>query len=245
MPPINPCSLAKAIMEPVSVTTPMARDRGTQTKLLGGRRAASALLKRRMAKAASTLTSRSQNACVNAQKRGREKCPCGSLPAAEIERFVVDQIRCIGRDPGLVAETITQARCQAEERSGELESEKAKLGRELRRRRAVMRELLAGENGEAGGAEELRLKIQDAEIRQTEIREEILALRKNLFDRDEVAAALGRFEPIWESLNPRERLRLFELLIRRVTFDGENVAITLHPTGIRVLADQYCNKELV
>src|SRR5262249_45094759 len=37
--------------------------------------------------------------CTAAQKRGWDKCPSKSVPAAEIERFVVDRIRCVGRDP--------------------------------------------------------------------------------------------------------------------------------------------------
>ncbi len=44
----------------------MASDNGTQMKLFGGRRAALALLKRRTANAASTITKSSQNACVKA-----------------------------------------------------------------------------------------------------------------------------------------------------------------------------------
>ena len=32
--------------------------------------------------------------CLNAQKRGWQSCPTKSIPAPEIERFVVDQVRC-------------------------------------------------------------------------------------------------------------------------------------------------------
>ena len=48
--------------------------------------------------------------CTGDQKLGSDTCPTGSIPAVEIERFVVVQIRAIGRDPALVAETIAQAR---------------------------------------------------------------------------------------------------------------------------------------
>ena len=34
-----------------------------------------------------------------AQKRGWRTCPSKSIPADELERFVVDQIRTISRDP--------------------------------------------------------------------------------------------------------------------------------------------------
>src|SRR5262249_12284346 len=35
--------------------------------------------------------------CTAAQKRGWHTCPSKSIPAGEIEKFVVDRIRCIGR----------------------------------------------------------------------------------------------------------------------------------------------------
>ena len=43
--------------------------------------------------------------CTAAQKRGWHVCPSPSVPAAELERFVVDELRTIARDPALVAAT--------------------------------------------------------------------------------------------------------------------------------------------
>jgi site-specific DNA recombinase len=40
--------------------------------------------------------------CTNAVKRGRAACPSRSLPAAEVERVVLDQMRSIGQDPLVV-----------------------------------------------------------------------------------------------------------------------------------------------
>ena len=62
--------------------------------------------------------------CCNAIKKGRERCPTGSLPAAEIERAVVDQIRCIGRDAGLLADVLAEARAQTEQAITTLEAER-------------------------------------------------------------------------------------------------------------------------
>ena len=42
--------------------------------------------------------------CVNAHKRGRRVCPSRSLPANEIERFVVAQIGRLSQDPGALTE---------------------------------------------------------------------------------------------------------------------------------------------
>jgi site-specific DNA recombinase len=44
--------------------------------------------------------------CLHAQKQGWSACPSRSVPAAEIERFVIDQIRRYGRDTALPAEAI-------------------------------------------------------------------------------------------------------------------------------------------
>ncbi len=41
-----------------------------------------------------------------AQKHGWDNCPSPSLPAAEIEDFIVEQIRSVGQDPGVIRDTL-------------------------------------------------------------------------------------------------------------------------------------------
>ncbi|MFN9287080.1 MAG: zinc ribbon domain-containing protein, partial [Planctomyces sp.] len=43
--------------------------------------------------------------CSSAQKRGWNTCPSKAVPGAEMERFVVEQIRSIGKDHELIAKT--------------------------------------------------------------------------------------------------------------------------------------------
>ena len=38
-------------------------------------------------------------------EEGLDTCPSPSLSAGEIERFVVDQIKAVGRDPGVIRDT--------------------------------------------------------------------------------------------------------------------------------------------
>jgi site-specific DNA recombinase len=40
--------------------------------------------------------------CSSAQKKGWDTCPSKSIPAAEIEELVVEQVRCVGRDSALL-----------------------------------------------------------------------------------------------------------------------------------------------
>ncbi|HZT79148.1 MAG TPA: recombinase family protein [Gemmataceae bacterium] len=44
--------------------------------------------------------------CCSAQKRGWDTCPSKSIPAGQIEDFVVEQIKCIGRDRALLEEVL-------------------------------------------------------------------------------------------------------------------------------------------
>ncbi|MCP4593914.1 MAG: recombinase family protein [bacterium] len=178
--------------------------------------------------------------CQNAQSRGWQNCPAPSVPALEIERFVIDQIKCVGRDTDLLAETLEQCRRQREESIKDLKAEKLALERELKRLDGELRKL-AGQDGLATDQmADLHDRIHGSEQRATEVREQIIRLGRELVDAREVAQACSRFEPVWDTFAPREQARILHLLIERVDYDGENgnVVITFHPTGIKTLANE-------
>lgn len=184
--------------------------------------------------------------CLSAQKRGWQSCPSQSIPAGEIERFVVEQIRDIGRDPRLVAETVRQARAQADERIAEIETEERRLGRELAGHRRAMHKLVEQlGSANAGGAAtalqaDFQERVQTAERRLSELSDERERLGRDLIDEDDAARALASFDPVWETLSPREQARLLQLLIERIDYDGRDgtISITFHPSGIKALADR-------
>jgi len=180
--------------------------------------------------------------CLNAQKRGWDTCPSKSVPAAEIERLVVEQIKAIGRDPSLISATLKQTRKQVKGTVARLDGEKAALERELRKHHAEVRKL-ATDAATTNGATSSRLgdlaeRIRLAEQRMTEIREQVLALSRSVIDERDVAKALGAFDPVWESLSPKEQARIVQLLVKRVDYDGEagDASVTFHPNGLRGLA---------
>lgn len=181
--------------------------------------------------------------CSSAQKRGWHTCPSKSIPAAQIEAFVVDRIRAIGRDPELVAETIAQARQQAQSELAELERERSTVEGELKRWNAEVKRL-------AGSSETMRIadlqeRIRNAERRLTEVRERAAFLGRNMVDEEEVAEAMSAFEPVWGALTPREQTRVVELLVERVDYDGARgkVSVTFHPSGIKTLAAEIASRK--
>src|SRR5204863_243031 len=63
-------------------------------------------------------------------------------------------------------------------------------------------------------------EIQATERRLAEIYQERLALDQSLVTEDEVVAAFGDFGPLWASLTSKEQVRLIQLLVERVEYNG-------------------------
>jgi site-specific DNA recombinase len=189
--------------------------------------------------------------CVNAQKRGWQTCPSKSIPAAEIEALVLEQIRCIGGDPNLLQQTLQQARQQEETRMVELDAERRVLERDLARWHADMQDL-SGQLGSAGSDRsvvsrlaDLQERIDMAERRLSGVREQVQEVRRQMIDEEEAKKALAAFDPVWASLTPLEQGRLIGLLVQQINYDGTSgkVAITFHPASIRALADELSHRQ--
>jgi site-specific DNA recombinase len=186
--------------------------------------------------------------CTHALKSGYDKCPSGSLPAGEIERVVVDQIRCIGQDAGLLADVLDQARAHTQAESARITVERRDLERQLTRDDAEIRRLAV--QGPATGATAARIadlteRVQRAETRLAELRNELGAIEKEQVDDAELREAFADFDNVWNTLSPREQAKVLALLIARVDYDASegSVAIAFHQSGIRALAEGQLKEE--
>lgn len=164
--------------------------------------------------------------CDHSRSHGADTCPMPSLPAAELERLVVDEIASICRDPRVTESVIAEAaRQQAEEvaslrtRVGDAEVLVAKLGEHPER--DGDRLIQAGVQLEAA-----RALLADAEAA--------------IIPKAVARAALGQFEPIWSALVPAERAQLLRALVERIRVDGQagKVSFVFRAGGIAALARQ-------
>jgi site-specific DNA recombinase len=181
--------------------------------------------------------------CSRAQKQGWNSCPTKSLPAGEIEKFVVDRVRAIGTDTTLRAEVLRQARAATQEQADRLAGDRRGLETELRRHAAEVKRLVGStQRASATTARlaELQELTTDTEQRLAEVKAQQAALERDRVDEADLTAALAAFDPIWDSLTPREQARVIHLLVERVAYDGthETVAVTFRPGGIKVLAQE-------
>jgi site-specific DNA recombinase len=178
--------------------------------------------------------------CGNADKRGTDACPSGSLPAAEIERYVVEELGAIGRDEAVVAETVRQARAIAEADVHRLEAERAALEEALCALGENIREV-----GTTAPSGPNALRMTDLQAEAAEMEARMGAVHKQLdeaaaghLEEADMRAALADFGSLWEAMTPSERARTLHALVERVAFDGqaETVAIIFRPVGIKALA---------
>jgi site-specific DNA recombinase len=183
--------------------------------------------------------------CVNAVKRGGDACPTGSVPAAKIEAFVVEQIKRIGSDPALCDETFRQVQAQvANERRG-LKAEAKRIDRELTTVRSEVARLTATVTVATGAAAdalmakltETQERLTTLERRQREVADRQTAVVNQDVDPEAVGRALAQFTDLWEVLLTPERERVVRLLIERVDYAGASgeLKIVFSALGIATL----------
>lgn len=182
--------------------------------------------------------------CNHAQKPGWQTCPSPSIPAGEIERLVLDQIRCIGHDPTVVLSTWDQVQRQTAEKMEQQTAEKIALRQQLRADHTELARLSAS-GGNVAQLAELHDRIRVAEQRSVEIERDLNQLKGESLDEAEVRAALANFDALWDTLTPREQARIVELLVERVTYHSQRgtISITFRPCGIKSLGEELAEKQ--
>jgi site-specific DNA recombinase len=183
--------------------------------------------------------------CSNANKRGRGVCPTKTIPAGTLEQYVVDRIRQIGRDPELVQKVISRASGALDEQLADLCQQHRKLQLSLGQQRhelATLSESIKGEYTATLFAqrEDLQQRIVAAESQLQDLEHQEQCLRETRISESDAQQALAQFDEVWDHLTPAEQVRLVELVIKQVEYDGQQqmVSLTFHATGIKTLAQE-------
>lgn len=179
--------------------------------------------------------------CVTAIKRGRKHCPSPSLPAAEIERAVVEQIRCIAEDAGLRRDVLTQSTNKNGEDLQELRKQRGQISSQIagchRQANAI-----ASTSGTGGVDFDLLANIQERvkklEASLKTVTESIAQLETEEVTEQDVNAAFSDFGNVWNELNVMEKSAVLKLLVKRIEFnaDDSSLSISMHPAGIKSLS---------
>jgi len=182
--------------------------------------------------------------CIRAQKNGWSACPAPSLPAKQLEDFVVEQIKTLGRDPGVLDDALRATQAHLQNDVDELERQRTEVEKTIKDLGRQVGEVAARAGFDEGATRRLghlQAEIQERQQEAADINGQIARVRQRMLRPDELAGAIEAFDPLWETLPPAHKAKLVHLLIERVEYDGadETISLTFHPTGIRTLtADQ-------
>ncbi len=181
--------------------------------------------------------------CTRAIKNGCDVCSASTLPAQEIERVVVDEIRGLATDKSLLAQVLTEAQSTICDELTTLERDRNDLQREVGRYNKELRQLITTGGTTPAETEQiadLNDQIEEAVRRQPELDARIAELNDETVTHEEAKAAFADFDTLWNYLIPREQARLLKLLLSAVDYDAQagSVSVTFRPTGIRALVQR-------
>ncbi len=182
--------------------------------------------------------------CVRATKSGHRKCSGSMLPAHEIERIVIDEIRSLASDKSLLQDVHAQAMATMAGEMVELQRNRDEVKRDRERYDRELRQLATEDVTTASVADRLahvHERIADAERRLPQIDARIAELERETITDTDVETAFAQFDTLWDQMSPREQARLLNLLVASVEYDGAacTVSVTFRPTNIKTLIRQH------
>jgi len=174
--------------------------------------------------------------CQTAMKQGWNQCETRSIPAVELEQFVLDRLAAIGADDRLAKEVAARAEAEHSQQTAALVAERRGIETNMREAAKMVAGLFGQPNTVARLAD-LQDQIRAGENRLAEIAQELAALGDGEIDKGDVTNAMHSFQAVWDKLSTKEQARLFELLIERIVYDKTKgaIAMTLRADGIKDL----------
>ncbi|MEZ6133261.1 MAG: recombinase family protein [Planctomycetaceae bacterium] len=178
--------------------------------------------------------------CTRAIQNGHKTCPGRSLPADEIEKAIVDEVRTLADDPDFREDVLREAEELLLGNARSLKQEQRELELELARQHAEVKRLVTkAPTGSKTTAKiaELQEQISRTERRLHELKSELAEAGDREIDEGTFHDAFDNFEDLWKSLSPREQSEVLRLLIDKVEYDAvhEKMSLQFHPSSYDAL----------
>ena len=160
-----------------------------------------------------------------------------------MENAVLEGVRRLGTDRQLAAEVVRQAREQLAKRREQHGKDLAVAESTLRRLNTEMTALAADATMSATARVDrlvdLQRQLQDAEHRLSQLAVESRELDADQIDEADAFQALAEFHPVWAELSTREQVRLVQMLVAKVGYDGQTgkVTVDFRSAGIKDLCE--------
>ncbi len=165
--------------------------------------------------------------CAQGHQSGHTR----AISEAAIKATVVKRIRKIGSDARIVASTMAKVAQQQQANIADLRLEREVAQRTMADIRTQLHTLPAGR------ALTAKERLGQTERRMKEISLALARLQRQSVEEGDLRTTLSQFDPVWESLNFREQIRIIGVLIEGIAYNGETnkVSVSFRSEGIRAI----------
>lgn len=167
-------------------------------------------------------------ACGAGIKKGRATCPSPSLPAAEIERVVVEEVRSVTARTDLRAEVIAAAVSHEQAQRQELDTKHADTLRRVARCQSEIGRVASQSRPTSQSTARLGVlhdELMQLDAQRSQIECEQSVRSRAVISESELLRAFDQFDGMWGALSPKEQASALATLVKRVEFDVATSAI--------------------
>ncbi len=181
---------------------------------------------------------------IKATKRGHKTCPRPSLPAEEVERFVVAQLQSLTIDETLLNETSHRVSRTINDKGDTLRKELSLLNESLVNLERAIEAISIPTGDDAREVKRLDslaslTEQQTRDLRRrSELQDQLAKIQAGAPDRFTIMNAIKNLQGLWEHLTMGERSRLMTQLVTSIDHDPSDstLSITLSPIGLKSFA---------
>ena len=185
--------------------------------------------------------------CTKDSKRGVSECPLQRIPAADIEKAVVQQLGGVFRSKVVVQGVWEKARQMEGIEVDRLRDQRSALLADLPKLEEEHLLLLKATGNKDKEIREIQNRIKDVKSRGNEFLKQIQALEQVATTQASIEAAFETMDTFWDSLYPVEQQRIIDLLVQVVEIGEEGLRLVMKTSGmeelISSLAAFSCDKK--
>lgn len=181
--------------------------------------------------------------CLHAHQRGWDACPTKSLNAHAIETAVLEQIRDVGSNPGMLDAVMRQLEEERAARQTELHVELQVTRRELQSHKERMAALATNGAPDMTTADFVSGQMAKTELKIRALTDTLEVLEAETLAAEDIRRDLHSFTPLWDALPPDDRARLVRLMVEKVLYNGAtaNVSMVFRPEGMRAMGRELAS----
>ncbi len=173
--------------------------------------------------------------CIEAIAKGKTACTIRTLPADELENFLINEFKTLGKNQNLLRKSIEKANTTAKKSLGPLQKEKDGIEAQLVKTNQGLRRLvdiLKSEDMPQKRVQTLLSEMSDLEASKEKLENESHRINTNMhhlsqyvIDTETFTKLFSEFQEIFETFSFEEKRNLILLLVKEVVYTPNKITV--------------------